>query len=277
MSDEDRVARWGAEIRAEWAARAPQWEELAAGRCTPAEAAAGVRADHGAVTDEEIAAAQVLFAPLDEDFDAKLVDRLHAMSQAGAQGPEVASLAAARERTAWRRTAGAVAAVLLAAAAVLLINLWSTPSPPDLKSEAVVARALPAYEGWIEGKSVVRAAGESSLHAGESLRLYLRPAEAVEGMVTVHACLRRSDTTTALPTSGKPQPAGETLEIEVALPSDLPPGPAELLAVVDGTAATSIDCAAMQASSSRGRPKAEADETPRGARVVVTLPVHVSP
>jgi hypothetical protein len=242
MNDDELLDTLGAMEQAEIERRAPEWEDLAHGRRSAEDAADAVRA-RGDASEDEIARAEALFAPLSESFDDALVDRL-AAARSGASAPrpveapeaDDARVVERRDRAFWRRTGLGVGLAAAAAALVLVVVRSTTPPGADVPGLPEL-RALPAFELGVEAvRATVRSdhGPEAALEiaAGEAVELLLRPASRHGEAAKVWSCLHKDGARVELPTEIVDATAGATIVARTTIPADTAHGSWTLVAVV---------------------------------------------
>jgi hypothetical protein len=265
MNDDELLDTLGAMEQAEIERRAPEWEDLAHGRRSAEDAADAVRA-RGDASEDEIARAEALFAPLSESFDDALVDRL-AASRSGASAPrpveapeaDDARVVERRDRAFWRRTGLGVGLAAAAAALVLVVVRSTTPPGADVPGLPEL-RALPAFELGVEA---VRATVRSDHHpdqgpeaaleitAGEAVELLLRPASRHGETAKVWSCLHKDGARVELPTEIVDATAGATIVARTTIPADTARGSWTLVAVVATERPAEDPCALVDAPTHR--------------------------
>lgn len=213
-------------------ARLACWDAFAAGRCTLAEAKAAAR-DAGQ-SDEEIARAAELFAPIDEATFASI---------AAAVERNDASTVVRPDPSRWQRPAIAAAVAALAAGVVL----WMSRGPAPVEADAA---PMVAHDLSIRGVAEVRgdATALPSVPAGATLPVLLRPSTKHDVAPHVWACAVQGDQKIQLATevvSGEP---GRAIEANVVLPKSVGAGTWEMQAFVSSTPAPKDPCATEAAA-----------------------------
>jgi hypothetical protein len=269
MNDEEVLQALAAEYQREDDARPHEWDDVAHGRRTVAEAIEARRAAGAPEADVQRAAA--LFAPLDDDFDARLagdlVRRLAAPSEAtddssseaaGPQAPTPSANVLTPSPARWRR--GAIVGAATAAAAALA--LWVGGRPPiepgldsGLDSGRGGGAELPGYALGVQpGAAAVRSAAatdQPELTIGHEFAVLLRPAARHQEPARAQICLRQETGTILLPSRQAPGAPGETLDVTVELPATVAPGPATIIAVVAAGPRPDDPCAAEDSPATR--------------------------
>lgn len=219
-------------------ARIECWDAFAAGRCSLDEATVAARAS--GQTDEEIARASELFAPVDDAMLASIIAAVGRTDDANVVRPDPGR---------WQRPAIAAALAVLAAGLVLWVNRGPATVEP-----VPVAGPMVAHELSIRGVAEVRGdatgprSGVPSVPAGATLPLLLRPATRHDVAPHVWACAVQGDQRIALPTEVVPGKPGRAIEASVVLPDSVKAGTWEMLAFVSSTAAPNDACATEAAA-----------------------------
>jgi hypothetical protein len=211
-------------------ARLAHWDALAAGRCTLDEAKAAARA--AGQSDEEIARAAELFAPMDEARFASIAAAVDRSDASNVVRP-----------SRWQRPAIAAALAALAAGAVL----WMSRSPTTATAPAA---AMVEHELSIRGVAEVRgdAVSTPSVPAGATLPILLRPSTKHDVAPHVWACAVQGDTRIQLATEVANGVPGRAIEANVVLPRSVVAGTWELQVFVSSTAAPKDPCATEPAA-----------------------------
>jgi hypothetical protein len=216
-------------------ARLHCWDALAAGHCTMDEARAAARA--AGQSDEEIARAAELFAPLDDGLLLSIAARVDGDAPTNVVRPDAGR---------WQRPAIAAAVAAIAAGLIL----WMNRAPEPVTVDTVAAAPMVAHELSIRGVAEVRgdAAKLPSVPAGATLPILLRPATKHGVATHVWACAVRGSESIPLDTDVVPGTPGRAIEASVALPPTVVAGEWELVAFVSSTDAPTTGACTVAAA-----------------------------
>lgn len=237
MDADDLLQALAARERQRLQARPQEWDELAHGSIAPDEAVARVKA-RGSADDAELLRAREIFSPPSPEFDDALVDRLVAMTAAGAEAVPVGEAPANghpvihAEHRWWRHRAAIVSAGVMAAAAAILVLAWPRAATDEVGSARV---QLPTHQMWIESAADVRGSETvKTLAPGSSFTMYLRPDRGYGVVPSVAACMRKGEEMRVLDVSPSTAEAGTTMDLSTRVPDDVEAGRWELVALISG-------------------------------------------
>lgn len=233
--------------------RLAPWQALAAGELDAAAAERAARA--AGHSDEEIARAKELFAPIDLEATIARLER----SASVVDDDGVPSIAA------HRRPSEEVADVLpirkpwflpsVAAAAVVLVTTglwWNARQTPAGQAASRGAATMVDHELAIVGVAEVRgdAAAVASVPAGGNVRFVLRPMTRHEIATVVWACAVRDSEHLRLEIDLVNGEAGGALQASVAIPATMAKGEWDLVAFVASEPTSENDDAACEVEPS---------------------------